>query len=45
MSEFLCCFWCGELSIYDRTAYIENKPVCPECQKKSDHSVKKAEKE
>ncbi|WP_269521558.1 hypothetical protein [Bacillus sp. J33] len=41
MSEFLCCGWCGELSIYDRTAYIENKPVCPEClEKKAKSKIK-----
>lgn len=43
MSEFLCCDQCGELSIYDCTAYIENKPVCPECQEKRDDLIKKAE--
>ena len=31
MSEFLCCDQCGELSMYDRTIYIDNKPVCPAC--------------
>ncbi|MBT2690681.1 hypothetical protein J7I93_21310 [Bacillus sp. ISL-47] len=45
MSEFLCCDWFGELSLYDRAAYIENKPVCPECQVKRDTSIVKAEEE
>ncbi|MEH7391346.1 hypothetical protein V7149_21225 [Bacillus sp. JJ1503] len=31
MSEFLCCDRCGELSMYDCTIYIDNKPICPAC--------------
>ncbi|WP_156422679.1 hypothetical protein [Bacillus sp. FJAT-29937] len=31
MSEFLCCDRCGELSMYERTIYIDNKPICPSC--------------
>ncbi|MDF2039048.1 hypothetical protein P2R12_19150 [Cytobacillus oceanisediminis] len=44
MSEILCCGWCGELSLYDRTVYLENKPICPECQKKEKEAVLKIEK-
>ncbi|MBU8767926.1 hypothetical protein [Cytobacillus oceanisediminis] len=44
MSEILCCGWCGELSLYDRTVYLENKPICPECQKKKKEAAQNKEK-
>ncbi|WP_170289639.1 hypothetical protein [Cytobacillus depressus] len=31
MSEFLCCDQCGDLSMFDSTQYINDKPICPAC--------------
>ncbi len=36
MSELLCCDRCGELSIYDKTIYIKNKPICTTCYSNDD---------
>ena len=31
MSELICCCNCGELSMYDHTIYIHDKPICQTC--------------
>ena len=45
MSEFLCCDRCGELSMYDSTTYIENKPICPTCFEQMNYVLQTADSE
>jgi len=36
MSELLCCDRCGELSLHDKTIYIQDKPICATCYSNDD---------
>ncbi|MBP2242180.1 formylmethanofuran dehydrogenase subunit E [Cytobacillus eiseniae] len=45
MSELLCCERCGELTIFERMTYINNKPICSSCSENAVYALQTADSE